>query len=501
MINHSVTRHALALQVSLALAAVLPAAALAATSTTTLPPDSGLFTSYSLGPSAQSVNWLVCGSTQQTEGCYDLGKMGQFGQVAAMMEGAAAVKAATGTVTREIYVCDVAAGSGTGVTLYDYTKTDVVSATDDAATVVLKKAIPLTLIGGANAACEMAASATDVYVEVGGGYADVYKNGDVLEYSQSNEGVTSITADAPGNVDVDYSSDQFTGIEPYEISGGGNYFKVGTTVGVSLVNEPSFNGTFPADRMKVAPKRRGAASAAATQTVVDSGLFTDYSASSGGTSISFLICGTTAEEEGCFGSGGFGTFNHAGSIIEGFKSYSGAGNDTVTRHIYICDDAAGASGTGVTLYDYKRTDVIDSFDTDTVTLAKTVPLPLVGGANANCSMSEDGANLFVGTQNSSTAVKVVKGLDTFTAVAGLDPGLHFATATANNYGFAAMTFGSTNGSSDVNEFSPTGNPVQSTGGAYFLLNTANAVQTLSFPTTTIASSVKLLNVQLKKPAL
>jgi len=500
MINFSNPRHALAFGVTLALAAVLPPPALAA-STTTAPPDIGLFTTYSLGAGSQSVNWLVCGSTQQTEGCYDLGSIGKFGQVTAMLEGAARVNAATGTVKREIYVCDVAAGTGTGVTLYDYTKTDVVSATDDAATVVLNKAIPLTLVGGANAACQMAANPADVYVEVNGGFATIAKSGDTVVGSTPGVGVISVTADGPGYVDIDYNG-SFYGVGPDgggEEDGGGDYFKVGPVVGTNLNNVPMFYGSFPANQMKVVPKRRSIAPATATSAPIDANLYTDYSVFSAG-SISFLVCGATEEDEGCFGGGGFGPFNHQGAIIEGGRAYSGGGG-TVTRHVYVCDDAAGSSGTGVTLYDYKRVDVItSSYDTTTVTLAKTVPLPLVGGANANCAMAGDGAYLYVGTQNSSTAVKMVKGGDAFTAIPGLAPGLSFATATADNYGFAATTFGSMNGSSDANDFGPTGSTVQSNGGAYFLLNTANAVQTLSFPTTAIASSVNLLNVRLKQPA-
>jgi hypothetical protein len=492
MINLSIPHRVLALRVSLALAAALPAFAAQATPA----PDGSLFTTYSLGPGAQSVNWLVCGSTQQTEGCYDVGTLGKFGQVTAMIEGAPKVNATTGTVTREIYICDVAAGSGTGVTLYDYTKTDVVTATDDAVTVVLNKAVPLTLVGGANAACQMAANPADLYVEVNGGFVSVTKNG-LVATGGPGAGVTSVTADHPGFVDVDYSNDTFYELGPNGSgveSGGGNYFEVGTVVGTSLLNVPMFNGTIPAVRMKVVPTSTGATSTATTAAAIDARLYTDYSVFSAGT-IEFGICGATQQSEGCFGGGSYGPFNHPGSIIEGNRTYNGG---TVTRHIYVCDDAAG-SGTGVTLYDYKRSDVItSSYDTTTVTLLKTLPLPLVGGANANCTMAGDQAHLYVGTKNSKTAVKVNEANYSISATSGLDSSLPFAAVTANSYGFAATTFGSTSGSSDVNEFGPTGNPVQSTRGAYFLLNTANAVQTASLPTTAAALSASLLNVRLKQ---
>ena len=52
-------------------------------------PDSTLFTTYSLitNGGQTRIDWAVCGSTQNTEGCYNAGSLGPFVVVGAMLEG------------------------------------------------------------------------------------------------------------------------------------------------------------------------------------------------------------------------------------------------------------------------------------------------------------------------------------------------------------------------------------------------------------------------------
>ncbi len=103
----------------LAFAAVVPLSAQDSISPKTAV-DSTLFTTYS--GNLTSVNWVVCGSTAETEGCYASGSLGPFVGVGAMLESNPSVKG--DVVKREIYVVD--SGSADSVKLYVYKKTDTV---------------------------------------------------------------------------------------------------------------------------------------------------------------------------------------------------------------------------------------------------------------------------------------------------------------------------------------------------------------------------------------
>jgi hypothetical protein len=75
------------------------------------PIDATLFTSYFFDSTRTTPTWIVCGSTQNTSGCYGAGTLGPFGKVGAMLEGYPRTNVSTSTVTRAIYVLDVAAGA------------------------------------------------------------------------------------------------------------------------------------------------------------------------------------------------------------------------------------------------------------------------------------------------------------------------------------------------------------------------------------------------------
>jgi hypothetical protein len=123
------------------------------------PIDSTLYTNYFFGSNYQSLTLVVCGSTAQTSGCYGSAGLGPFGKVGAMIEGNPSYNLKTKTVTRRIYIVDIAAGSsGTGVTLYVYKKTDVITASFDAVSVSLQTTVSLPLTGGSTAVCSMAAN-------------------------------------------------------------------------------------------------------------------------------------------------------------------------------------------------------------------------------------------------------------------------------------------------------------------------------------------------------
>lgn len=206
-------------------------------------PDATLYTSYFMNDSTfTGVSWVVCGSTQQSEGCYDSGDLGPFGRIGGMLEGNASVDLATSTVTRLVYIVDVAPGGGAGVTLYVYRKTDVVSSSFDTTTFTLVKRLNLPITGGSSAITSMAANAKFLFVGTD-------QSPEAIEIQKSNYAITqwggfsppmnisTITADSYGYVTMTFSGNGFTGniqVGPDGLSrgdGGGAWFMLDTLQG------------------------------------------------------------------------------------------------------------------------------------------------------------------------------------------------------------------------------------------------------------------------------
>lgn len=195
-------------------------------------PDSTLYTTYT--GSKTSVNWIVCGSTSQSSGCYASGSIGPFVGVGAMLEGNPSVNGSV--VTRAIYVVD---SGGANVTLYIYKKVDTVSASSDSVTVTLARTVSLALTGGSTAQCFMAANAKFLFIGTSLTTFAVEVNKNTL--SITNIGgfsppidVTSITADQYGYVTVTQAGG-FTVLGPdgsLREDGGGTDFMLGTTQAV-----------------------------------------------------------------------------------------------------------------------------------------------------------------------------------------------------------------------------------------------------------------------------
>ncbi len=49
------------------------------------PIDATLYTTYTIDSAHTSVTWIVCGSTQNTSGCYASGNLGPFAKVGALI--------------------------------------------------------------------------------------------------------------------------------------------------------------------------------------------------------------------------------------------------------------------------------------------------------------------------------------------------------------------------------------------------------------------------------
>lgn len=231
---------------------------------------------------------------------------------------------------------------------------------------------------------------------------------------------------------------------------------------------------------------------AQTPAAPDATLFTTYSLFSGEQTLDWSVCGSTATSEGCYAAGSLGPFGKIGAMIEGNPSVSGS---TVTRMIYVVDIASGTSGTGVTLYAYKKTDTVSSSsDTVKVTLTKTINLPtLTGGSTATCSMAATPTLLFIGTNQTQQAVYVKKSNFSITPVSVYIIGPPVTAITVDKYGYVTVTQGDfTSGSNGFSVFNSTGATQEDGGGADFMLDTTAATSTANLPPSTTHLSERLV---------
>jgi|SRR5450755_389390 hypothetical protein len=202
---------------------------------------------------------------------------------------------------------------------------------------------------------------------------------------------------------------------------------------------------------------------------VDAGLFTTYTNDNAKTTLYWVVCGSIPPGEGCYGAGQLGPFGEIGSIVEGSKVYNKA-KGTITRHLYVIDQAYDSGLNGVALYDYKRVDtIVNSYDTTTFTLVKTVSLPLTGGSSAAVFMAANTGYLVIGTSMTSIPVEVAKSNYVVTPlnIIGQIP----TSISADNYGYVTVT-------SPFGFFvvGPTGALQEDGGGSPFTVNSIVGTQ-------------------------
>ena len=210
------------------------------------PIDAGLYTAYNFFDGNKKIQWSVCGSLPGSEGCFGAGDLGPFGRVGAMLEDNPTTSPTTQTVTRYIYVLDIASGTGlTGVDLYIYQKTDVISSSFDHVTVALSNVIGLPLIGGTTATASMAGNTN--YLVIG-----TTKSPQAVVVTKSTLAIAlfggfsppinvhAVTADAYGYITVEFGKFNGTNTGFYTIGpdgtgrgdGGGAQFMLNTTQAV-----------------------------------------------------------------------------------------------------------------------------------------------------------------------------------------------------------------------------------------------------------------------------
>jgi hypothetical protein len=196
-----------------------------------------------------------------------------------------------------------------------------------------------------------------------------------------------------------------------------------------------------------------------------SGLFATYSTSGDGTDVSFDVCGSTQQSNGCYGGATLGPFGHACGVIEGAPKTKG---DVVTRDIYVLDK--GSTGTSQAVLDvYKRTDTItDTFDTVQVSLTQSVSLGLPGGPSTECSMAAGKAYVFAATTASTQAAAIDISSLAVSLVGGFSPPADVTSITADDRGYVSIQF-----TSGFYVFAPDGSGEEDGGGNAALVNTRN----------------------------
>jgi hypothetical protein len=214
---------------------------------------------------------------------------------------------------------------------------------------------------------------------------------------------------------------------------------------------------------------------------VDGTLFTSYGISTDHTTVSWVVCGSTKDTEGCYDSGHLGPFGSVGALLES-APLTGSPANTVAREIYVLDVAGGASQTEVNLYVYTKTDIVSaSSDKTVVVLKDTIGLPLAGGTTAQASMAANQKFLFVGTDQTPYAVIVAKKGFAVTQTGGFDPAINVTAITGDPYGYVTVTFGTfASGNNGFYVYGPNGMGQEDGGGATFMLNTIQAVLPSTF---------------------
>jgi hypothetical protein len=207
-----------------------------------------------------------------------------------------------------------------------------------------------------------------------------------------------------------------------------------------------------------------AASAPASAQKLDAGLFTTYSG--GGTSISYVVCGSVAQSSGCYGSGSLSPFEQACAVLEGKAKQK---NNVITRAIYVLDKRTSPSAP-ITLSVYTRTDTIsDTFDSIQVSLTKQVSLGLNGGASSHCSMAANNDFVYAATDADTVAAGMNKSTFAVSQLGGFSPPANIVSITADERGYVSLHF-----DSGFYVYGPDASLQEDGGGAADMVGTRNA---------------------------
>src|SRR5437667_2157263 len=416
------------------------------------PIDATLYTRYHTDPNQTIIDWNVCGSLPGSSGCYGSGSLGPFARIGGVMEGEPKTDLIANTVTRPIYLVDIASGPNQNeVVLYVYTKVDTITTDSDTVTVTLSQTISLPLVGGVSSGSNYTSMAANKQFLFFG----TRLNPEAVEINKRTFSVTQfggfsppinifgITANDYGYVTLSFgpfnsSNAAFIVVGPdgsdvEDVDG--SQFMLNTDQAIKVtarsagISRPAHAGISDPlrgrrfrgrhdqkERVPAAP-----AGAVPAATPIDATLYTRYHTDPIQTIIDWHVCGSLPDSSGCYGSGSLGPFGRVGALMEGEPTTNRIAN-TVTRAIYILDPASGPNQNEVVLYVYTKVDTITAdTDTVTVTLSQTISLPLVGGVSSGSNYTSMAANkqfLFFGTRLNPEAVEINKRTFTVTQFGG-----------------------------------------------------------------------------------
>ena len=453
--------------------------------------DATLYTKYHTDIAHTSVDWSVCGSLPGSSGCYGSGTLGPFGQIGALLEGEPKTDRVANTVTRAIYILDYKSGPNQNeVVLYVYTKVDTITADSDTVTVTLDRTISLPLIGDFPAQTAMAANKRFLFIGT-----DLSPN--VVQIDKRNFTVTeidgfpplnvfAITADQYGYVTLSFGSfgspdTAFIVVGPNGSAaedGDGSQFLLNTLQAIKVGNHAGITNPLQGLRSRFRHNQQAHVPAMpAPGAPIDSTLYTRYNMDLPHTTVNWNVCGSLGGSSDCYASGSLGPFGRVAALLQG-EPKTDPNAHTVTRALYILDTAAGTDQSGVVLYVYTKIDtIIGDTVTVTITLPQTLSLALVGGTNPHSAqMAANKKFLFIGTDQSPTAVQVDKRTFSITNLGGFTPPINVFGIFGNPYGYVTLTFGSFR--SSRNEFivvGPNGSAAEDGDISQFMLNTINAI--------------------------
>jgi hypothetical protein len=214
---------------------------------------------------------------------------------------------------------------------------------------------------------------------------------------------------------------------------------------------------------------------------LDSTLFTNYTMDTARTNVTWYVCGSLPGTSGCYGVGFLGPFGKVGAMIEGLPTQN-LTKGTVTRYIYVLDENYASGINGVALFVYKKVDTIaGGSDAITVTLFKTVILPLTGGSATVSSMAANPKFLYLGTNQDGFGVQLKKSTFAISQYAEISGAATVKSITADHYGFITTTWKTSSGATGFNVIDPNGLVQEGGGGSQFMLNTVQAVQPTTLP--------------------
>jgi hypothetical protein len=175
------------------------------------PPGPAIYTTYNFYNNNTQINWVTCGATAESSGCFGSGIISGFGNVCSVLD---TIPVTKGEVTKQLlYIFDDSFNGAKTLTLDVYEKTDVTTSSANTTTFKLLKTVPLPAASTAVSKCYVAANAN--YIVAGTSVSL-----DAVEISKTSFAtsalggfsppipLSSILVDAQGYISVNFNGSQ-----------------------------------------------------------------------------------------------------------------------------------------------------------------------------------------------------------------------------------------------------------------------------------------------------